>query len=1042
MKIFAVLQSHWRITGLSIIFLLFTFVMGFEFFNREEISYNKHIRPIFNANCTGCHGGVKKAGGISFIYREEALGKGQSGKPCIIPGDPENSELVKRIEHHDKQLKMPLGKPALTEEQMSLIKKWIKQGAKWEEHWAYVAPITQKVPESSDKWIKNSIDNFILAKLDEQDLSIKPQPEADRSTLIRRVSLDLTGLPPTLEQTEAFVNDPSENAYEKVVDNLLASPAYGERWTAMWLDLARFADTKGYEKDQFRNIWRYRDYLIKSFNNNKPYNVFLQEQLAGDLMSKPTEEQIIATAFHRNTLNNDEGGTDNEEFRTAAVIDRVNTTFDVTQGITMGCVQCHSHPYDPIPHKDYYKFMAFLNNTMDEDHFDEIPNYISVEDTPTTRIKELMVQIDKLNNYNNKNESYEQMKRRHSWPRVQAEHAYAFKNVNSDEHYINISKEGYVMYKNIDFSNVESIKLRASSVGGSAAELHLDSPNGEKIAKFEVPENFGEWFEYGEYIKPIKGKHDLYMVFKTNSKGFCNSSVDYLTFYQKSGDNKLSKVKAGSATDTKDAFKQEGKVCCWKPGGWISFWGPDLTKSNSISINYEAVNGFNIEIRNGKSNGEIIASADLGPTNGQFVQKSFPIKPISKATEITFVFNKTKKGACDGMLDWIDFNSGANQNISPKQEKINQQVSELKKELHKYLYAKGIPIMRELPEGKKRITRVFHRGNWMAKTDTVTPDVPNILNKMPKNAPKNRLGMAQWLTSTENPLTARVAVNRFWEQLFGYGIVETLEDFGTQGSKPTHPELLDYLAIKFQTEYNWDIKKLLKFYVMSATYRQASEATENHIKQDPRNRYLARGPRVRLTSEQIRDQALAVSGLLSKKMYGPSVMPYQPEGIWQTVYNGANWETSEGEDRYRRMLYTFMRRSAPYPNMLTFDGPSREFCMVRRIRTNTPLQALATLNDTTFIEASQALAKKMISVKDTSIKSKIAFGFKVATLQNPNEKSLESLIRLFNKAQIFYTKNNDYAYKMSGTMQNSKELASYTLVANAILNTDQFITKE
>lgn len=517
MNIIRVVYAKYLLIIFFSIVLLCIYYYTITGFESNKIAFNTQVRPILNAKCTGCHGGVKKAGGISFIYRELALNKGESGKACIVPGKPDESEFIKRLTHHDAELRMPLGKEQLSKEEIETLRKWVSEGANWEEHWAYVKPQPQGVPDAPSKYVANEIDNFIFAKREELGIDLAPSEKADKATLLRRLSLDLTGLPATVEELEAFEKDKNENAYEKQVDRLLTSPAYGERWAGMWLDLARYADTKGYEKDQHRNIWKYRDYVIKSFNQDLPYDQFIKEQLAGDLIPKANESKILATAFHRNTMSNDEGGTDNEEFRTIDVIDRVNTTFDVFQGVTMSCVQCHSHPYDPIEHKEYYLSMAFFNQTEDNNEFDEYPRYIASTDTPSFRIRELIKKIDEFNGVYIKNETYTQAKIRHLLPRIEAEYADEFKNIVHDDHYTYITKENsYIKFKNVDFDNAYSIAIRHISAGGSTASFYIDALNGKKITEKELSESFNEPYELSVNIPQIKGKHDLYIKFTNN----------------------------------------------------------------------------------------------------------------------------------------------------------------------------------------------------------------------------------------------------------------------------------------------------------------------------------------------------------------------------------------------------------------------------------------------------------------------------------------------------------------------------------------------
>ncbi|GAB3645960.1 hypothetical protein GCM10028791_05050 [Echinicola sediminis] len=739
----------------------------------EKVDFNAEVRPIINGKCISCHGGVKQSGGFSLLFQEDALTPTESGHPAILPGKAEESEMIKRILHQDPEQRMPPEGPALSKEEVEILKKWINQGAEWEDHWSFVQPEEPAVPEVNQaSWENNPIDQFILAKMEDKGLS--PSPQADPTTLARRLSLDITGLPPTQEMVQKLKNDPSSANYEALVDELLSSPQYGERWASMWLDLARYADSKGYEADRHRDMWKYRDWVIKAFNQDMPFDQFTIEQLAGDLLPEPSKDQLIATGFHRNTMTNDEGGTDDEEFRVAAVLDRVNTTWEVWQGITFACVQCHSHPYDPIRHDEYFKFYAFLNNTADKDTYPVESPVIPV-------------------------------------------------------------------YTDIDLQKKEALT---------------------------------------NWLDSVKNSSNTYQL------------------------------------------------------------------------------------------------------AGMIKEKESELEGIKKYT---------------------------------------------------------LPIMQELPEEEKRSTFVFERGNWTTHGKEVSPGVPGSMPDLPKGAPSNRLGMAKWLVSGENPLTARVTVNRIWGQLFGKGIVETQEDFGSQGIAPTHPALLDWLALHWMKDQQWHIKALIKLIVTSETYKQSSDVSSKKLKIDAANDYLSRGPRVRLSAEQIRDQALAVSGLLSDKMYGPSVMPHQPEGIWQAVYNGSQWETSEGEDQHRRALYTYIRRTSPYPSMIAFDGPSREFCVNRRIDTNTPLQALVTLNDPVYVEAAQALAKKM-QASGKQLDKQITKGFELALFAPPSESDLNTLEKLYQEAKEHFEQTGEGLENLDKN-QNDIELNSLTVVANAIMNLDAFITK-
>lgn len=886
-----------------------------------SVDFNADIRPILNTKCISCHGGVKESAGFSLFSREDALRKTDSGKPAIIPGDPDHSELMRRLTSHDPEERMPYHGQPLAAEEIAKLREWIKQGAHWSTHWAYIKPQPQQVP--TDIWGKavNPVDNFIYAKLQQQGLT--PSPEAPKAILLRRLSLDLIGLPPTEKEMQAFTSDASPQAYEKQVDRLLASPHFGERWAAMWLDLARYSDTKGYEKDQFRNVWRYRDYVIKSFNQDKPFNQFTLEQLAGDLLPQPTEDQLIATAYHRNTANNDEGGTDDEEFRTAALLDRVSNTWEVWQGSTMGCVQCHSHPYDPIKHEEFYQSMAFFNNTRDEDIPNESPTLVHFKLEDEGKIGQLKDWVKQKSISKPLPQELAQIESllRITEPKI---HPHAFDQLTNaalaDGKYLSGGHNGFARLKAINLTNQANLILNISIRNGGTLQIRKDKLDGEVLGKYKQAKSEKPQPAQREIIsiKPTSGKHDLYFVFQ-------NSSL----------------------------------------------------------------------------------------TNAQ-----------------DYVFQ----------IEWILFTDLFNGITKPENSEARHKLKQLLN-----ADAEKTPVMQENPTDFRRRTYMFERGNWLTKGKEVHPGTPKMLPPF-VSYPKNRLGLAQWIVSPENPLTARVTVNRFWEQLFGNGLVESMEDFGSQGTLPSHPELLDWLAVNFQHQQGWQVKKLVKLLVLSRTYRQLSVTTPELTEKDPVNRLLARGPRFRLSAEQVRDQALLVGGLLSKKMYGQSVMPIQPEGVWKVVYSSMKWETSPGEDAFRRAVYTFWRRSSPYPSLLTFDAAGREICVSRRIRTNTPLQALVTLNDTVYLLAARGLAQKMQLAAEIPEKQ-IAAGYRSALFRPVPVQKLKLLTKLYYQADTYYRQNSPQAGSFLGketsrTNRNPSQLAALTLVANAILNLDEFIMKE
>lgn len=856
----------------------------------DKVDFNTQVKPILNKKCITCHGGVKREADFSLLFRQEAMAKAESGKFAIIPGDASGSELIRRITSHDPEVRMPYKKDPLTKNEIETLKQWINQGAEWGDHWAYQAV----------KKHDGSIDQFITEKLDE--IGLKPSGEADKETLLRRVSLDLIGLPANEQLSKEFLSSQDPAAYETLVDSLLASKRFGERWTSVWLDLARYSDTKGYERDYIRSIWRYRDWVIDAFNRDMPYDSFLIEQLAGDLLPNPTDKQYLATAFHRNTMTNDEGGTDNEEFRTAAVIDRVNTTWESLMGTTFGCVQCHSHPYDPFRHEEYYKFMAFFNNTRDEDTYYDYPVLRHMDESSLKKLTDIENWIAKEVSPEKAKEIYTFVK---TWqPAINSIQTDQFVNAAlTDTKWLVFRNHGKARMKNVTLTGRDKLIYRFGGfVKGGTWTARIDSENGKEIARVNVPFGGEKWFINEVPIKPVGGIHDLY----------------------------------------------------------LSYENPNLTKQEDTGMIFD-----------------------------------------------WFYFT-------DSRIPW------------------DKQAATYKEDFWDLLTKDfpSTPVMMENPPELTRPTQVFERGNWLVKGDTVQADVPNSLFDLPAGVPNNRLGLAMWITSKENPLVSRTIVNRVWEQIFGMGLVETLEDFGTQGIPPSHPELLDHLSWQLMNDYNWSLKKLMKTIVMSSTYRQDSKVTEEHLEKDQFNKFYARAPRVRLSAEQVRDQALAVSGLLNNKMYGPGSMPYQPEGIWLSPYNGQKWKQNKDGGQYRRAVYTYWKRTAPYPSMMTFDGSAREVCMARRIRTNTPLQALVTMNDSVYVEAAAHLAKRMTeSAPET--KEQIRNGFAFAMGHAPSDAELNVLVKLYEKVNG------------PGVIRQVKQLDDepMTIVASAILNLDEFITK-
>lgn len=932
-----------------------------------EVSFNRDIRPIFTKHCTSCHGGVKAAGEISLIYRDQALSEGKSGEIAIVPGKPEISEMMRRITSTDPDEIMPKPKhgPPLSAKEIETIKQWISEGAKWEELWSFIPPKEPVAPAIQQKdWLKSSLDAFVLAKLEAEGM--KPSAEASKAEWFRRVSLDLTGLPPTPEEWQAFRDDAAPDSYEKAVDRLLASPHFGERWAVMWMDSARYSDTKGFEKDPGRNVWPYRDWVIRAFNADMAYDQFTLKQLAGDLLENPAPDDLIATVFHRNTQNNTEGGTDDEEYRVAAVMDRINTTWTTWQATTFACVQCHSHPYDPYPHEDYYRFMAFFDNTEDADLNDDFPS------------------TKAANN-----------------PDQQAEVTAAEKQLRKLREALN--DDGLAVAAQInDFKVLKATSAKASAATGGIAQLE----NG---------------------------------IFQSSGTNPTNSSYT-MTFPAEP----FAAIRLDILPESEDPKKWSAlaAVC----GDFHVFLvNPDGTRQQIVlkELIADSVSGPfdpNEGIRGGAP-GFGDYPAQRGPRWCVIVPEQ-PVVPVAGAQLEISIFHALSCNA-DNQPSILKRFKLSFSNNPALQQFVNTPERGARWKEHgdlkgKYNGIAGtmVPVMKERSAKARRDTRVFIRGNRSVKDESVQAGIPEIVRPPQKKEGLTRIDMAQWLMSDSNPLTARVLANRLWGELFGIGIVETQEDFGTSGTPPTHPELLDHLALRVSKTHQWHIKPFLREIVLSATYRQQSKSTPELLEKDPRNQLLSRGPRQRLTAEMLRDQSLLASGLLSRKQFGPPVFPPQPEGIWKSAYSGARWETSQGEDRYRRGVYTYSKRTSGYPSFLTFDAPSRDVCTPRRLGSNTPLQALVTLNDPAYMEMAQAFAKRM-STTAADLPAQLAQGYQWLTLLEPRPEIVTALAKLHADAMAEYAANPAEMQKVAATPQE----AAMVLVANTMLNLDSVLTR-
>ena len=938
----------------------------------DRVAFNLHIRPIFTANCTACHGGVKKAGGVSFVIEEDVKGVGESGKRIVIPGDPGGSELIRRISSAEADYRMP---PAdhgemLSRREIALFTRWIEQGAQWEEHWAYVRPSAQPVPVvEASAWVRNDIDAFVLARLEAAGL--QPEPEQEKARLFRRVALDLTGLPPTPEELASFLGDTRTDAYERAVDRLLASPHFGERWASPWLDLARYADTQGFERDREREIWAFRDWVIRALNADLPFDQFTIKQTAGDLLPDPLPDDLIATAFHRNSMTNAEGGTDDEEFRIVAAIDRVNTTWQTWMGTTFACTQCHAHPYDPFPQESYYRFLSFFDNTADHDTPDEFPTLaVAIDPNDEAPLVALQRQLKQAG------DDYAGPLRDLSTRTAWAPLDYASAG----------STDGVVLSVLRDHDGTDYLQTGPDTPRGTIHTVTGRPGRATPLTALRIDALMPADRGVAEPADPfIVSLVEVAVV-------AANGTVVPVRLTHAVGDEPQPRTAPEQSLDR-------------NPQGWGAY------------------------------------PKQHYPHWAVFVPERPVSLPDGASLRVTLHHTSSHDGAQQPVLRrfrlsasdapaWTDtIRSPAIVDALARRSEAQAAIDAIE--------TTTVPVMRERPPGYERETHVFVRGDWLNRGEQVTAGVPALLNPLPQTERADRMALARWLVAPENPLTARVAVNRFWEQLFGLGIVETLEDFGSAGLPPTHPELLDYLALRFQNELGWSVKRLLRELVTSATYRQAATVSPEKLEKDPRNQLLSRGPRQRLTAEMTRDNALAVSGLLSRKQFGPPVMPLQPDGIWRSAYNSGRWETSEGEDRHRRAVYTFLKRATPYPSFATFDAPSRDICVPRRITTNTPLQALVTLNDPVYVEAAQHLARWARSEGGDAPDEWIRRALRRALVREPLTADVETMLSLYRDALQHYTSRPD----LVGNLAPSASEAALTVVTSAIMNLDEFLTR-
>jgi hypothetical protein len=954
----------------------------------ESIHFIRDVRPILSNHCFRCHGPdeATREADLRLDTIEGATAGGQ-GTRAIIPGDPKASTLIERVSEADPDLRMPPREagPALAKEQIELLRRWIQQGAKYEMHWSFRPVRRPPVPPAKPRcdWPRNAIDAFILDKLAAE--GILPSPPATRETLIRRVYLDVLGLPPRPDELQAYLEDDASDAYEQMVDRALSSPHYGERWGRHWLDQARYADTNGYTIDSPRSIWPYRDWVIWALNSDMPFDDFSIQQLAGDLLENPTQEQLVATGFHRNTLVNQEGGTDAEQFRNEAVVDRVNTTGAVWLGLTLGCAQCHTHKFDPITHREYYQFFAFFNSGQDV-------NQVG----PTTSLP-----------------SSEQKKRLAAWDE-QIREAQAVLQEYDREKSNQLPPEDRHTGKPVEWTTISSL-----------------TPSSQAGATFERLDD-------GSYVVGgTNGDSDIYTLeFPTSLKRVTGVRLEVLTHpsLPKGGPGRAGN---GNFVLNEVTLRSDGDL----EVPWLHATADHSQKNFEVigAIDDDPESGWAINVEKGRANVNRTAT---------FIADRLPV-PDEGNLILTLRFGPRNPGYNIGRFRIALTDAPPIQLGLPDAERQKLQDVLARHQSERGKFASAIPttmVMRDLPS--PRPTHVLIRGDFLRRGDPVSPDVPAVLPALDDGEaeqPRTRLDLARWLVDPEHPLTARVFVNRVWSRYFPSGLVETENDFGIQGTLPTHPELLDWLAAEF-VESGWSMKHVHRLILNSATYRQSSVQRAELQRHDPLNKLLGRQSRLRVEAEIVRDMALSVSGLLHDRIGGRSVYPPQPDGVYAFTQRNAAWPTSTGPDRYRRGMYTFFMRSAPYPLLTTFDTPSFSTVCTNRVRSNTPLQSLTLANDVALFEIAQALGRRLRDAADDD-QDRLDHAFRLCFSRLPDPQEASRLSQFLNAQRHEFRADPDAARSVAGIEQNvsaesAGEAAAWTLVARLLLNLDEFITRE
>lgn len=1014
-----------RVLWPCVVLVWLSLLTGAERVSAAEVSFSRDIQPVLARNCFACHGpdeGERQAE-LRLDLRESAVSSG-----AIVPGAPDQSELIRRVFSTDPEVQMPPPRAhaVVTDAQKELLRQWIAEGANYEPHWAFVPPQRPIPPPLNDPELqrrtRNAIDRFVWSRLEGEGL--RPAPEADRYTLIRRLSLDLIGLPPTPEEADAFVRDEDPLAYERLVDRLLHSPHYGERWARPWLDLARYADSNGYEKDRPRSIWPYRDWVITALNADMPYDQFSIEQMAGDMLPDATLAQRIATGFHRNTMLNEEGGIDPLEYRFYAMVDRVATTGTVWLGLTTGCAQCHSHKYDPISQTDYYRLMALLNNA------DE-PDLILPDPDIAAQREELEAQIARLEEAlpdafpplagegtltERRRQALEEAFA--AWSAEQQAHLVPWTTLRPFEMTTNLPRlevlEDGSIFSTGDITkrDVFTLRFRLEGLPAPLTALRLEALPDDRLPARGPGRCYYEGRQGDFFLSEVTAEVDGERV------TFAGASHSY------------GKISIGSGTaDAVNVIDGEGST------GW-SIAGRE-GEAHELVLNLKqplpAAGVLTVEL---------LFERHFAASLGRF-RLSAAFTPQARASELPADVQALLLSPSE---EWSPMARERVQREflrrTPLLAKAREPIEQLRRSLPAF---PTTLVFTERPPDNRRPTHRHHRGEYLSPREEVEPGVPAFLLAFTQEPPRDRLAFARWLVSRENPLAARVAVNQAWRAFFGRGLVETAGDFGTQAEPPSHPELLDWLACEFM-DRGWSLKELHRLIVTSGTYRLSSSGTPEQRTRDPDNRLLARGPRHRLEAETLRDALLAASGLLSSKIGGPSVFPPQPASVTALAYGNETWKTSTGEDRYRRSLYTYSKRTAPFAAFAVFDAPSGESCTARRDRSNTPLQALTLLNDAMFLEFAQALAAQVVretaaapAEQQTMLRATNIF--RRLLTRPPTETELAALVTFQQRQRERLERGALNPELVAGQTGAAADLAAWVMTARAVMNLDETVVK-